>query len=164
MRRQFGLRPEGKNDQRFGLCAHLAYAIHPKGRLLMLWRAPPAGARAPWSRSPLSDHDLAEADMQAISTIGLDIAKSVFQVHGRQSAGGQFEADRIHHPGRARASVFSGSWPPGVWRLCAIQFCKTVWHCGCRDHSRSCFNSDAGIEGNERCSDRRMDGAVACSA
>ena len=51
--------------------------------------------------------------MQAISTIGLDIAKSVFQVHGRQSAGGQFEADRIHHPGRARASVFSHwSWPP----------------------------------------------------
>ena len=55
----------------------------------MLWTAPPAGARAPWNRLPLSDHDLAGANMQAISTIGLDIAKSVFQVHGRQSAGGQ---------------------------------------------------------------------------
>jgi hypothetical protein len=32
-------------------------------------------------------HDLEEPDMQTITTIGLDIAKSVFQVHGVDAQG-----------------------------------------------------------------------------
>jgi hypothetical protein len=32
-------------------------------------------------------HDSGEPDMQAVTTIGLDIAKSVFQVHGIDAAG-----------------------------------------------------------------------------
>jgi transposase len=35
----------------------------------------------------LSPHDSEEPNMQAITTIGLDIAKSVFQVHGIDAAG-----------------------------------------------------------------------------
>ena len=35
----------------------------------------------------LGSHDSEEQPMQSISTIGLDIAKSVFQVHGVDAAG-----------------------------------------------------------------------------
>jgi hypothetical protein len=35
----------------------------------------------------LGPHDLEELSMQSASTIGLDIAKSVFQVHGIDAAG-----------------------------------------------------------------------------
>ena len=38
-----------------------------------------------WGR--LGSHDSEEPSMQSISTIGLDIAKSVFQVHGVDAAG-----------------------------------------------------------------------------
>jgi hypothetical protein len=40
------------------------------------------GTRVPQMRALLRPHDSEEAIMQVITTIGLDIAKSVFQVHG----------------------------------------------------------------------------------
>ena len=46
------------------------------------------GTSAPWMLALLGSHDLEERAMQTITTIGLDIAKSVFQVHG-VDAGGQ---------------------------------------------------------------------------
>ncbi len=48
----------------------------------MLWTAPPAARKCqePWS--PRGRPDSEELDMQAVTTIGLDIAKSVFQVNG----------------------------------------------------------------------------------
>src|SRR6187399_683214 len=36
---------------------------------------------------PLSSHDSEELSMQTVTTIGLDIAKTVFQVHGVDAAG-----------------------------------------------------------------------------
>src|SRR6202012_994676 len=46
-----------------------------------------SGARAPRSGCRLRLHDSEEQPMQSMSTIGLDIAKSVFQVHGVDAAG-----------------------------------------------------------------------------
>ena len=55
----------------------------------MLWTAPPPGAQTP--RNSVADagnHDPEELiNMQAIATVGLDIAKSVFQVHGVDAQG-----------------------------------------------------------------------------
>ena len=55
--------------------------------LLMLWTAPPPGTRVPWMWVLLGSHDFGGAIMQTVTTIGLDIAKSVFQVHGVDAAG-----------------------------------------------------------------------------
>src|SRR3977135_40528 len=55
--------------------------------VMMLWTAPPPAHRCHgWALLRL--HDSEERVMQTITTIGLDIAKSVFQVHG-VDAGGQ---------------------------------------------------------------------------
>src|SRR6202790_73265 len=48
----------------------------------MLWTAPSPARKCHGSGRRWGDHDSEEADMQAVTTIGLDIAKSVFQVHG----------------------------------------------------------------------------------
>jgi len=46
------------------------------------------GTRVPRMRALIkAPHDSEEAIMQVITTIGLDIAKSVFQVHGVDAAG-----------------------------------------------------------------------------
>ena len=46
------------------------------------------GTRVPRIWAPFEgSHDSEELSMQSISTIGLDIAKSVFQVHGVDAAG-----------------------------------------------------------------------------
>ena len=45
------------------------------------------GTRVPKMGAPISSHDSEELAMQAITTIGLDIAKSVFQVHGVDTTG-----------------------------------------------------------------------------
>jgi hypothetical protein len=45
----------------------------------MLWTAPPPARRCHGHRGGPDSEDWA---MQAVTTIGLDIAKSVFQVHG----------------------------------------------------------------------------------
>src|SRR5258705_6319441 len=46
------------------------------------------GTSVPWMWALLRPHDSEERTMQTITTIGFDIAKSVFQVHG-VDAGGQ---------------------------------------------------------------------------
>ena len=55
---------------------------------MMLWTAPPPGARAlkMWAllKAPTISEEL---PMQTVTTIGLDIAKSIFQVHGVDAAG-----------------------------------------------------------------------------
>jgi hypothetical protein len=55
----------------------------------------------------LGDHDVAEANMQTVVTVGLDIAKSVFQVHGVDAEG---EVVLRRQPKRARGSRFSRSY------------------------------------------------------
>jgi hypothetical protein len=52
------------------------------GLLLMLWTAPPPARDRYGSGGCWRSHDSEEPDLQSIATIGLDIAKSVFQVHG----------------------------------------------------------------------------------
>src|SRR5271155_3164454 len=53
----------------------------------MLWTAPPPARKCQRSGCCLGSHDSEELHMQTITTIGLDIAKSVFQVHGVDAAG-----------------------------------------------------------------------------
>src|SRR5215831_6855276 len=53
---------------------------------MMLWTAPP-GTRVPRCGRRLRLPRFGGATMQTIATIGLDIAKSVFQVHGVDAAG-----------------------------------------------------------------------------
>src|SRR5512145_293320 len=53
----------------------------------MLWTAPPPARKCQGSGRRWGDHDSEEAGMQAVTTIGLDIAKSVFQVHGVDAMG-----------------------------------------------------------------------------
>src|SRR5512141_2252626 len=55
--------------------------------LLMLWTAPPPARECHESGVLLRPHNLEEPSMQTITTIGLDIAKSVFQVHGVDADG-----------------------------------------------------------------------------
>src|SRR6201987_2679979 len=56
-------------------------------RLLMLWTAPPSARECQRCGPALGCHDSEELPMQTIATIGLDIAKSVFQVHGVEATG-----------------------------------------------------------------------------
>jgi hypothetical protein len=44
------------------------------------------GTAVPWMWVLLRPHDSEESDMQAVTTIGLDIAKSIFQIHGVDAA------------------------------------------------------------------------------
>src|SRR6516165_3182413 len=53
----------------------------------MLWTAPPPARECHGSGGWSGSHDSEEPNMQTIKTIGLDIAKSVFQVHGIDAAG-----------------------------------------------------------------------------
>src|SRR5581483_7247149 len=55
--------------------------------LLMLWTAPPPARECHGCGCFCGPHDSEELSMQTITTIGLDIAKSVFQVHGVDVAG-----------------------------------------------------------------------------
>jgi hypothetical protein len=54
---------------------------------LMLWTAPPPAREAKDVGAVKGSHDSEELPMQSITTVGLDIAKSVFQVHGVDAAG-----------------------------------------------------------------------------
>src|SRR5215204_3897874 len=53
----------------------------------MLWTAPPRARERHGTGGNRSSHDSEEPSMQTITTIGLDIAKSVFQVHGVDADG-----------------------------------------------------------------------------
>src|ERR1017187_3076032 len=55
--------------------------------LLMLWTAPPPGRECHECGCCYGPHNLEEPSMHTITTIGLDIAKSVFQVHGVDAEG-----------------------------------------------------------------------------
>src|SRR6266540_1559125 len=54
--------------------------------LLMLWTAPPPARKCHGCGCCEGPHDSEEPHMQTVTTIGLDIAKSVFQVHGVDAA------------------------------------------------------------------------------
>ena len=62
--------------------------------------------------------------MQAVTTIGLDIAKSVFQVHGVDDAGAVMIRKRI---GRSKVLEFFAKLPPC---LVGIEACATAHHWG----------------------------------
>src|SRR3990170_5378395 len=53
----------------------------------MLWTAPPPAHQCHGCGCCECSHDSEEPIMQAVTTIGLDIAKSVFQVHGIDAEG-----------------------------------------------------------------------------
>src|SRR5512147_336276 len=53
----------------------------------MLWTAPPPARECHECGRCLRPHYLEEPNMQTITTVGLDIAKSVFQVHGVDAQG-----------------------------------------------------------------------------
>src|SRR3974390_1204331 len=53
----------------------------------MLWTAPPPARKCHCSDRRWGGRSYGEPSMQAITTVGLDIAKSVFQVHGVDAAG-----------------------------------------------------------------------------
>src|SRR5262249_46740288 len=57
------------------------------GPLVMLWTAFPPARKCHWSDRRWGGRGYGEPSMQAITTVGLDIAKSVFQVHGVDAAG-----------------------------------------------------------------------------
>ena len=58
-----------------------------EGQLLMLWTAPPPARTCHGGGRRWGGHGSEEAGMQAVTTIGLSIAKSVFQVHGVDAIG-----------------------------------------------------------------------------
>ena len=60
------------------------------------------GTSVPWKWRLFRLHDSEEQAMQTITTIGLDIAKSVFQVHGVDAAG------QGGHPPPVEAAVCAG--------------------------------------------------------
>src|SRR5215831_7155988 len=72
---------------------------------MMLWTAPTPRHQSAkgWSRE--ANH----IEMGEVSTIGLDIAKSVFQVHGVDGTGAVVMRKRI---GRAKVLEFFGGLPP----------------------------------------------------
>src|SRR5215831_108142 len=53
----------------------------------MLWTAPPPARKCHGCGCCRGPHDSEEPNMQAVTTIGLDIAKSVFQIHGVDAVG-----------------------------------------------------------------------------
>ena len=55
--------------------------------LLMLWTAPSTGSEAPTRWWPIKPPRFGGRHMKTVTTIGLDIAKSVFEVHGVDTAG-----------------------------------------------------------------------------
>ena len=67
----------------------------------MGWTPPPAAFRA---KAGVSITYEQEASMEEVSTIGLDIAKSVFQAHGADAAGRQLFSKRI-----TRGKLLEGS-------------------------------------------------------
>src|SRR5258705_6362874 len=58
-----------------------------RGEILVPTATSSTGTRVPWMWALLRLHDSEELSMQTVTTIGLDIAKSVFQVHGHDGAG-----------------------------------------------------------------------------
>ena len=59
--------------------------------------------------------------MQTITTIGLDIAKSVFRVHGVDAAG------EVVIPPLVEASLRPGILPEAVTMPAGIEACASIW-------------------------------------
>jgi hypothetical protein len=66
------------------------------------------GTRVPRIWVLLKAHDSNEPIMQTITTIGLDIAKSVFQVHGVDAQGKVIVRRQLKRPTRSRPHMALG--------------------------------------------------------
>ncbi len=89
----------------------------------MLWTAPPPARWVPWMWALLEAPTIRRSQpMQTITTIGLDIAKSVFQVHG-VDAGGQVVVRRQLK--RRYVLAFFQKLPPC---LVGIEACASSHH------------------------------------
>src|SRR5262249_13390779 len=65
------------------VCAKLGCQSDGQSLLhMMLWMVFPPARKCHWSDRRWGGRGYGEPSMQAITTVGLDIAKSVFQVHG----------------------------------------------------------------------------------
>lgn len=85
-------------------------------RELMGWMAPSRHLRA--KMVSVESHHEQEPSMSEITTIGLDLAKSVFQVHGVNEAGGGVTRKRLR---RGQMLIFFAGLPPclvGMEALC----------------------------------------------
>ena len=69
----------------------------------------------------LRHHDSEEQSMQTIKTIGLDIAKSVFQVHGVDAAGQVVVRRKVK---RRYVLAFFEKLPP-----CLVKWCRATAEC-----------------------------------
>src|SRR6476646_978529 len=89
---------------------------------LMLWTAPPPARKCQRSGCCLGSQDSEELSMQAITTIGFDIAKSVFQVHGVDAAGQVIVRRQLK---RRQVIAFFQKLPPC---LVGIEACASSHH------------------------------------
>jgi hypothetical protein len=99
---------------------HKADIPIPKCLLLMLWTAPTLRHQSAkgWSRE--ANHVEGEPSMGEVSTIGLDIAKSVFQLHGVDSGSAVVMRK---HVSRAKVLEFFGGLSPC---LVGIEACPSA--------------------------------------
>jgi hypothetical protein len=89
---------------------------------MMLWTAPTLRHRCAKGGCVEAHHIEGEPSMGEVSTIGLDIAKSVFQVHGADADGAVVIRKRIS---RAKVLEFFAAVPPC---LVGIEACPSAHH------------------------------------
>src|SRR3954471_17210075 len=89
-----------------------------RGRQLMRWMAP-YGIPVP-KMVVVGDHQQREPSMSKITTIGLDLAKNIFQVHGVDEIGTAIVVKRLR---RSQVSGFFASLPPC---LIGMEACATA--------------------------------------
>jgi transposase len=89
---------------------------------LMLWTAPLPGASAIGSAADEVTIDTEELDMLAVTTVGFDIARSIFQVHGVNAQGQVFIRQRLR---RSRVLGFFKTLSPCV---VGIEACASSHH------------------------------------
>src|SRR4029450_13656879 len=93
----------------------------------MLWTAPPPARQCHGYGCCLRPHGSEEPHMQTVTTIGLDIAKSVFQIHGVDAAGNVIVRRQLK---RRYVLPFFQKLPPC---LIGIEACASSHHWS-RDH------------------------------
>ena len=119
------------------------------------------GWMAPWRHRSakmvvVKDHQQREPSMGDITTIGLDLAKHVFQVHGVDETGGVMVRKRLR---RSQVLAFFSGIPPC---LVGLEACATAHHWALRVTAlikRASFTAQLceGDEQQERCGRRRGD-------
>jgi transposase len=77
----------------------------------MLWNGSSTGAEAPRKWPPIGRPRFGGSHMKTVTTIGLDIAKSLFQVHGIDAAGKAVIRKQLK---RARVIPFFMKLPPCI--------------------------------------------------